>query len=299
MDWPRAERILIVVFACLNLFLAWELWGEPSRIVGRWFFRNPEEVRAVQDQFRRSGINVPFPLPPSPNSAPFLRVGRPIFSEGDVIRAFFAQSPAVTPLAAKGEISGNRYVDSSRELTVTSRGLIIYTQKEAKTGEAKPASPPPEGKARQMAEIFLRKLGWLPTDARFDGAYAGPAPGQISLRYYQESGGQPFFGSRVNLVFGAGPEGPELVSLERIWMVPQGLGSDKRSLISASSALLGLAGHLESLGQRGLAVESVILGYFSPPYDSDTWEAAPVWRIRAVDGRDFFINALTGELEQQ
>lgn len=319
MDWPKAEKTLIGLFACLNLFLAWGLWGDSAAGAGRWFLRNPEKIRAIEEQFSRSDIRLASPLPPSPGMVQFLRVGRPVFAESEVVRAFFPQPPAAGPLPQRGESSGTRYVDGTGELVVTTRGSIVYTAEPAAGGPATGENPAGllsaeyEEEARGAAEQFLAGLGWLSPDAKYDGALSGPEPGGITLRYYQETGGRAFFGSRMKLALApapmpasakVGPGGPvsgrfRIVSLERTWMVPQGFGSERRSLIPAYSALLGLAGHLESLGQRGLAVAAVTFGYFSPPYDSDNWEAAPVWRIRAEDGRDYFVNALTGELEQR
>jgi hypothetical protein len=45
-------------------------------------------------------------------------------------------------------------------------------------------------------------------------------------------------------------------------------------------------------------ITSITLGYFSGEIDAEKWEISPVWRIVMQNEQVYYINAFTGNLEQ-
>jgi len=68
-------------------------------------------------------------------------------------------------------------------------------------------------------------------------------------------------------------------------------------VISPTEALTNLVKELGPSDEPRQIIQ-VNLGYFSGEYDAEKWEMPPVWRVVLDDEQYYYVNAFTGNLEQ-
>lgn len=150
----------------------------------------------------------------------------------------------------------------------------------------------------RTAEEWAFAWGGLPDGADEAIVAYDPVTGLGTVAWRPAIGGWPLYGSQLRVTLVPMPDGEFAVGhWERRWFRALGPVGEPRPAVPAQTALLRLAGHLESIGAPGGTITGVTLGYYTGEYQADAWEVPPVWRLDLADRRFFYVNALTGELE--
>ncbi|MDI3298787.1 MAG: two-component system regulatory protein YycI [Bacillota bacterium] len=300
MDWAKARLWLILLFAALDVYLlvqvraeqaAWRSWAWVPPGVAN----SASSGQAAVRQLAEAGVLLETDLPASAPSLPLWTV-RAQPADGTTLarRLFGADGWTAEPWP--GSPGSYTYVDRKApqvRLSVLREGPVDY-QEPAGSGGA----PAPEA-ARQLADAFLRRLGWPPGgELAYDGLDPAPREGSgLVVHYVEMFQGRPLFGGYAAVEVRAG----EVTHLEGVWLEVSGRGGSSRPVMPAEEALLRLAADRGANPAQPLRVREVRLGYYSPfyrVYEANRWDVAPVWRVRLADGSVFYVNAYTGLLEK-
>ncbi|MCL6451059.1 MAG: hypothetical protein K6T75_07205 [Acetobacteraceae bacterium] len=292
MDWGKARAILIFAFALMNAFLAYRIWVEPGPYAASASQATEQEVRAVVEKLAERGLVVEARLPLRNLPMPILEVSPRRPQPLAMLAAFTAELAGPGPLTEEVSPGVHAYRRGEAVLSLVSSGAWSFRRPRLEPDQERSDGIWSLAEARRVAEEFLKSHGGLPADARLDLALALPAQGLYRIEFVQVYQGWPMFMGRFRV--GVGYWGVELA--EGIWVNGQGFRGERKPVVSAAEALRRWA-DLIPAGEE-VTVKEVSLGYFTPAYDSDLWQAVPVWRIRAVDGRSWLLNAWTGQLER-
>jgi len=294
VNWSRAKFVLIIAFLLLDVILAYRIWVYPQEGVEDLTVISSAEASRTVELLGQQGILVESPLPSVMSPSPFLSVAHETVNPAELARAF----STCGPMRPMGEREGGVriWADDCAQLEIHPEGRIVYSCPEP------PPAPAAGGggiwdpvKARQVAEQFIKDHGGLPNDARYDTTWYDEAQDLYRVDFVQEYQGRYVFASRIRvLVVNWG-----VCRLERVWLEPLGYEGQRQVLLPVTDTLLRLADRLQVDPQQPVVAEDVSLGFYSEIYDAETWVAPPVWRVRLSDGRCFYINAVTGELEAQ
>ncbi|MCJ7806794.1 MAG: two-component system regulatory protein YycI, partial [Clostridia bacterium] len=114
------------------------------------------------------------------------------------------------------------------------------------------------------------------------------------LYYYQVFDNMPIFAGQLKVII----ESDNIKAVEIYWLKLIERGPVREmEVISATEALTNLVKGLGPNSEPRM-INRIDLGYFSGVYDAEKWEIPPVWRV-VLDGQDcYYINAFTGNLEQ-
>lgn len=282
MDLSRAKTILIICFLLLNLFLAGRLWQFPRYIQARGA-PTAAEVDRSRQALAEAGYELATAIPRQAPRLALLHVTRrpPIASEWQ--RIVFG-----TTETEKSEENGKTvFLRGKERLEITVDGRLVFSR---------PAPVPDGGEAdednRQSVEKFLRERGFWRDDLQFDFSFPGGA-GTSYYRYAQVFQRMTLFSGYVEVRVTDGI----IREVSLSWLQPLEFSGQEVRVISAPEALTAFIGKGLSLPDK--RVVDITLGYFSQDYDASRWEIAPAWRIATADGRQFYFNAFTGELEHQ
>lgn len=293
MDWSKAKNILIVSFLILNLLLVYRLYIEPiSALATEGLSR--ERMEAIEQLLVKNGVSVKFALPRTVPRMPVVNIQ---------VRSY--KGPELEQM--KNSILGEGAVQTSvnalplddqpasfslgyEELVITARGYVTYYNRQVLPQE-KTIS---EEEAKTIAIDFLNQRLGNTTDFALDSiSYIEPMGYRVD--FVQKYKGSYVFPGYIMMI--VKPSGVAAMWMCRLDINSQLLGS--RTIITAHEALLSLLSHRLNAGESGeLEVLSMDAGYHSTIYDADqAWPATLVWRIHTAVG-DFYINALSGTLEQ-
>ncbi|MDO9574680.1 MAG: two-component system regulatory protein YycI [Candidatus Contubernalis sp.] len=289
MEWSKAKSILIMIFLALNLFLGYSLWEDfymnfPSRVVSQ---REIEEARA---QLEFVNLELQASISRQIFSMSFLTVSN-LEQQGETLVASLFDSDQPFILEQGGEGTLQVYRQDKKQIYLWENGKVIFTQEPTGDGEEPMDEVLEESAAVSMAEEFLRNAHLFPVDARLEEVHPLGDRGYL-IRYNQVYINHSLYGGY--LLVQVTPQGVE--QFELYWLEPQGFSGQEISNISAAKALARLADNLEPFSKRAI-VEAVNIGYYSEAFDAQKWDMVPVWRIRLSNGRTYYINAYTGELE--
>lgn len=308
MNWPRARLWLIISFLVLDLVLAWALLSG-TVLPAPW--RSPP-TRALSSQLARYGLELQATLPATPASLALQRLERvpppewllpQLYPDGAPVPQA-SQGASGTELVYRGD-GIVTVVEPGGRVVVYYVGIVPY-----------PAGPPaasgsivaPDQKtqheqrltaALQAAEAWIDEWGGPPQRGAEARATVDAATGYGTVTWRYSIDGLPLYGSNMRLILApsADNESFRIGQWDRRWLRLLGPAGDPRPPVPAQTALLRLAGHLESIDDPGGIITAVTLGYYTGEYRADAWEVPPVWRLDLADGRFFYVNALTGQLE--
>lgn len=331
MNWPRARLWLIVAFLALDVLLAYVLFSDR----GLPYFGQAHTSRRLSEQLARYGLTLQASLPPDPGPLPLQGLDRlrppewlipTVYPDGAPIPEAVRTAAGGTKLTYRGDgvlttVEPNGRVSvyywdvlssGSGDDQESADGMADGAGEPAETGTmldtyVPPVPDPPrrlaDGSVRaallQAAEAWASSWGGLPDDRGEPRARYDPETGHGMAMWRQQMAGLPLYGSYLQVTMAGAPDGTpfEPGHWEWRWFRPLGPVGDPRPTVPAQTALLRLAGHLESIGASGGTITAVTLGYYTGQYEAETWEVPPVWRLELADGRYFYVNALTGELE--
>lgn len=286
MNLGRAKLILIIAFFGLNLFLGYQLfWPDFGRLTR--VAVTTEELRIAEGMLNKNNYFLAASLDRSVQTIDFLAVS-PSAEFQQLIRELY-----ITEDALVNETEEAVIFSLPGELAViNSSGLIqfIYSPGVSlRSGFAELELR----EQRNTLEAFLNAEKIFPENAVFNQVEATES-GQNIFHYYQVLDEMPVYAGQLRIFVKA-----ELVeAVEIYWLDPvERVPARETEVISPTEALTNLVKELgPSIEPR--QVVQVDLGYFSGEYDAEKWEMPPVWRVVLDDNQYYYVNAFTGNLEQ-
>ncbi|MEW6242879.1 MAG: PepSY domain-containing protein [Bacillota bacterium] len=244
------------------------------------------QVAKTTARLAEAGIKL---VTPVPERAPALAkiTLRHRYSQEEAVSLFFGDSEGT--ILRHEEPGRTIYRRGNEILTFYDNGAMIFRLESNQVPVILDSAA-----ARRIFDEFWVERGGLPDGARFDSIYQDERSGKFLVYYYQEVDNRVIYGGQaVGMV---GPGGLETVLLT--WFDVTGSAGRKRAVIPPTDALEMVAGQVKGTWPaREFIVEALSLGYFTEPYNARQWEAVPVWRVRFRDGRVYYVNAYTGEME--
>lgn len=319
MNWPQARLWLIIAFLALDILLAFALFGGKDLP----YFAQRTTPSRLSEQLARYGLELEAALPPDPGPLPLLRLERMPLPPALLAAVFPDGIPGPTMARTGAGGTTITYKDSAAVVTgePSGRVSVYYMEADAAAagagpaaGGAGPVAPPPVSLLEpvssdvrqallQAATAWAQTWDGLPDDRGEPRVLYDPATGNGLVRWRQLAADVPLYGSYLHVWLtrdgaAGAPAGTFRIShAEWRWFQPQGPVGEPRPGVPPQTALLRLAGHLESMGEPSGTITAVSLGYYTGLYEAESWEVPPVWRLDLADGRYFYVNALTGELE--
>ncbi len=286
MNLGRAKLILIIAFAGLNFFLAYHLfWPDFGRLTRMTV--TVEDLRVSETMLNEKNYFLETSLDRSIRTGSFLTVSRSLEFQRQVLLRMLQEGAEFSH-----SDEGTFYQKDEKIVVIQSTGLIrvIYTPPH----ELADASDDLDDReVRALAENFLIEESLMPTGAMFDYV-ENINPGARILYYYQLIDDVAIFTGQLKVII----EGNKIRSVEIYWVHPaEDSPGREMEVISAIEALANLVRDLGPSDEPQL-ITSITLGYFSGEIDAEKWEISPVWRIILQNEQVYYINAFTGNLEQ-
>ncbi len=286
MNLGRAKTILIVAFAGLNLFLGYHLfWPDFGRLTT--VAVTSEDLQETEVFLNENNYFLETPVERSVKVSDFLTVAPDISFQGEMLQLFIKKGAKT----AEAEDAAAYQVDNMTAY-VYSGGL---TRIEFEPGDTLAANwnELDEQQLKDKAEQFLSEELIMPEGIAYDCMEVINAE-DIAIKYFRVLEDAPIFASHMKVIVESG----ELTTIEIYWLDP--VENDlprEMKVISATDALTSL---IKLLGpsEEPLDITGIELGYFSVEYDAEKWEVPPVWRIQVDESSYYFINAFTGNVEQ-
>ena len=288
MNLGRAKLVLIIAFVGLNLFLGYHLfWPDFGRLTRVAI--TAEEMRITEVMLKENNYSLAVPLVRSIQTIDFITV-----------------SPAVgfqNKIRDRLNEEGVLYIEQDDNLMVyygEDENVFIYP-----TGLIKVTYEPgyfisdglinqEQREIRSKIELFLENKALKPEGIVFDYLERVES-GQVIIYYYQVNDNIPIYSGYLKVVI----DFDKIIEVEVFW-----LESLERSpvreieVIAATVALTNLVKEIGSSSEPQ-KIKQVDLGFFSHEYDAEKWEIPPVWRIILEGPQIYYVNAFTGNLEQE
>lgn len=282
MDFWRVKLLLIVVFLCLNVFLAIQ-WLTLQSSVSVYAEPLSDQLAHAQSVLSLRGVKLAAPIPASPTQMSALLVTYDHSSLVTVGAAVLDVKPAQI---VKWQHGPGKIVGPGVSLTLVHPGAfrVLYR--------------PPIFLGRLTAgraKINASLRDWI-AKHDYNGqnyVYLGGAVNKDHAvqQFVQVMNGQPDFSAGIS----AQLQGGNLQSYEQSGVV-QVANEPPRPLMNAVSALLSLADFLDKANlQVDNTIEDIKLGYASLVTSTQEWVITPVWRMRTTRGV-FLVNAFSGEV---
>lgn len=286
MNLGRAKVILIIAFIGLNLFLGYHLfWPDFGRLTS--VAVTAEEMRITEAILKNNNYFLEASLDRAIQTSDFLTVsstsdiqmqimGR-LIEKGALVQEFEGASIYIT--------TGETTVFNSSGLTQILYDPGIFLAEDSINLEL--------SELKSLVEQFINEKELMPEGIVFDYLEKTEA-GSMILYYYQVLDNMPIFAGQLKVII----ESDNIKAVEIYWLKLIERGPVREmEVISATEALTNLVKGLGPNSEPRM-INRIDLGYFSGEYDAEKWEIPPVWRV-VLDGQDcYYINAFTGNLEQ-
>jgi regulatory protein YycI of two-component signal transduction system YycFG len=288
MNLGRAKLVLIVAFVGLNLFLGYHLfWPDFGRLTRVAI--TAEEMRITEAMLTENNYYLEVPLDRSIQTIDFITVSPAVdfqnkirnrlieedalyIEQDDNLMVYYGEGESVFiyPTGLIKVIYDPGYVISD--------GLINLEQREI----------------RSKIELFLEKKTLKPEGIVFD-YLERVETGQGIIYYYQVHDNIPIYSGYLKVVIDL----DKIIEVEVFWL--EFLERSPVREIEVISATVALTNLVKEIGSSSepQRIKQVDLGFFSHEYDAEKWEIPPVWRINLEGPRIYYINAFTGNLEQE
>jgi len=292
MDWSKAKSILIVSFLILNLLLAYRLYLEPTLALASDGL-SKEQIESIETMLQKHGVNLSTALPSAAPRVPIMHIQVHSYNEQEISKL---KTSILGPNAI--QVSPNtlpfddqlNFADGFKDLNITARGYVTYYNRDLQVSNDMITAD--EAKAIGH-EFFTERLG-APTDFVFDSvSYIEPMGYRVD--YVQTHKGSYVFPGYIMMI--VKPSGVYAMWMCRLDITTQLLA--KKTIITAHEALLNLLSYRINAGESSaLTIHGVDMGFYDTIYDAEqSWQIPPVWRVRS-DAGDYYINALSGIIEQ-
>ena len=291
MNLGRAKSILIVAFIGLNLFLGYQLfWPDFGRLTS--VAVTTEEISAVESLLNDNNYYLETSIERGIKTSDFLKVS-PDWETLDNILEDYIEKGA--------EVESNEdlkyYRMSDKVIALHSSGLLHIQYSPGVLLEEnldENNNDLNKSELKDFAVEFLEEEDLMLQDLIYDYIERENDERTVVL-FKQELDDKPIYTGHFKVII----EKDRITSLEAYWLKPiKRIPEREMEVIPASEALRNLVNKLGSSTDERSIVE-IELGYYSEEYDAENWEIPPVWRV-ALDGNEYYyINAFTGNLEQE
>lgn len=286
MNLGRAKLILIIAFTGLNLFLGYHLfWPDFGRLTKAAI--SAEDIRLAEETLNENNFFLGVSLDRSIRTSNFLAV-----SPARDIQQKLAGSLIEKGARAEGAENITYFHLEGETAALHAGGLtqlffdpgILLTESVTNFEDRD---------LIDAIEIYLAENDLMPEGICFD-YLEETEDGRILIHYYQEYDGLPIFAGQLKVVI----EDGYILAIEIYWLKPvERVPVREIKVISAAEALINLVNELgASVEPR--TIKKIDLGYFSTEYDAEKWEIPPVWRVVLDDMQYYYVNAFTGNIEQ-
>ncbi len=286
MNLGRSKLILIFAFVGLNLFLGYHLfWPDFGRLTR--VAVTMDEIHSVELMLNDNNYYLETSIDRSARSSDFLTVSPAQGLQEKILQDFIKKGAQVV-------VAENATVYRTEEETavVYSTGLIriIY---EPGVFLAENTRALEEQQLTELVETYLVGEGLMPQEIVFDYLVKRDV-GFITLHYYQVYEETPVYSGKLQVTV----DSDKLTAVEIYWLEPvERFPNREIEVISAADALKNLMAEIGS-SPEPKTVKEIKLGYFGGEYDAEKWEIQPVWRIVLDNYEYYYINAFTGNIEQ-
>lgn len=286
MNLGQAKSILIIAFAGLNLFLSYHLfWPDFGRLTR--VAVTAEDLRAAEVMLSENNYYLQTNLDRSVQASDFLTVAPALSLQGEILQEFIKKGAQV----AESE-NATAYRAEEETAVIYSSGLVrvIY---EPGVILAEDTLGLEERRLVELVGAFLTKERLMPEGIVFDYMEKSDA-GFTTMHYYQTYEEKPVYAGKLKVTV----DSDKLTAVQIYWLMPvERLPRREMEVISATEALKNMVDELGP-SHEPKAVREIKLGYYSGEYDAEKWEIPPVWRIMLEDNEYYYINAFTGNIEQ-
>lgn len=286
MNLGRAKTILIIAFTGLNLFLGYHLfWPDFGRLTA--VAVTTEDLQETETFLNEHNYFLEATLDRSVNSGDFLTVAPAAGFQGEILQLFIKKGARIVE------------TENATAYSVDNKTVYIYPG-----GLVRIKFEPPlvfsdngddldEQQLKNKLELLISEELIMPEGIVYDRMEVNDSE-KIILKYHRLYEGRPLFASRLNAYFESG----DLALIEISWLDPfERVPPRQMEVISATDALVNLV-DLLGPSDEPLAIKGIKLGYFSAEYEAEKWETPPVWRILLGENLYHYVNAFTGNVEQ-
>jgi len=283
----RAKSILIIAFISLNIFLGYHLfWPDFGRLTR--VAVTAEEMRVTEIILNENNYTLEASLDRAIQTSDFLTVSPALDLQKTIMDRFIEENALIT-------VQENSTTYSSPDETaVFHQGGLIQVIFEPGVFLAAGSVNLEQRELRNRVEPFLKEKRLMPEEIMFD-FLEKVEPEQVILYYYQVYDNRPVYSGQLEVVI----DRDHIIEVRLYWLKPLERSPVREmEVMSATEALNNLIKELgPSIEPR--KVKKINLGFFSGEYDAEKWEIPPVWRV-VIDWQQFYyINAFTGNLEQE
>lgn len=286
MNLGRAKSILIIAFTGLNLFLGYHLfWPEFGRLTT--VAVTAEDIQETEAYLNENNYFLETPLDRSVKVGDFLTVAPAVSFQGDILQLFIKKGAR----SVEAE-NATAYKVGNKTAYIYSGGLIRIAFEPA-LGFAENGNALDEQQLKDELESFINEELIMPEGIVYDSMEITDSE-KIVLKYHRSFEGSPVFASNLK----AHLESSNLALIEISWLEPvERVPPREMEVISATDALTNLV-DLLGPSEEPLNINGIELGYFSAEYEAEKWEIPPVWRIQLGENIYHYVNAFTGNIEQ-
>ncbi len=286
MNLGRAKSILIIAFAGLNLFLGYHLfWPDVGRLTR--VAVTAEELSITETMLNENNFFLRTTIDRSARVSDFLSVTPDRNLQGEILQSFIKKGARVV------ESDGTTAYRTDEETSLVYTSGLIRVIYEPGVLLVEGTAGLEEQQIREHVEEFLNDAGLIPEGIVYDYMEKSDA-GYLTLHYYQAYEDKPIYASQLAVTI----ESDRVSTVQIYWLQPVERVTSRE--IEVTPATEALAKLVDELGPSSSPrdITALDLGYFSGEYDAEKWEMPPVWRI-VLDGKEhYYINAFTGNIEQ-
>ncbi len=285
MNLGRATLILIVAFTGLNIFLGYQLfWPDFGRL--RQVAITSDQLQATERMLKDNNYVLEASFERAKQTSFFLTVSPDRDIKNDFLDYYIKAGVRINKTD-----NTTYYQSEEKTVLVHANGLIqvfyksgAFLIEDTLNLEIRVL--------KNLVEEFLNNKGLLPEEYVFDYLEINDN-NEITIHYYQAMNGMPIYSGQFKVII----ENDHITAINIYWLQPvETIPYREMEVISATEALNNLVTELgASTDER--TIKEIDLGYFSGEYDAEKWEIPPVWRIVLDGDQKYYINAFTGNLE--
>ncbi|HSL93243.1 MAG TPA: two-component system regulatory protein YycI, partial [Bacillota bacterium] len=292
---PRAKTILIASFFILNVLLAYNLYIEPL-ITGDSDNISRERFDSIMNVLGQNDVTIDAEVPRNTPRLAFYQVSLHPFTTEEIFalrNGLLGPDAAMTSISAvPDENNPAGFMLGQEDMAVTALGYLSYYNRDlflADDGESLAAED-----AQALADTFLQERFPGLSQYTFDSVTYVAGMGH-RVEYVQQHDQTPVYPGHVMVLV----KSDGVVALWQLRLQVIAATGQEKKIVSAADALMSMLSHRLTVGEPGaVTVRQIELGYYSRVYDTfESWQTAPVWRVRTDHG-DYFINAHSGIIEE-
>ena len=286
MNLGRAKSILIIAFTGLNIFLGYHLfWPDFGRLTT--VAVTAEDIQETEAFLNENNYFLATPLDRSVKVGDFLTVAPAVSFQGDILQLFIKKGARIVEAE-----NATAYEVDNKTAYVYPGGLIRITFEPALKFSDN-GNELDEQQLKDKLESFINEELKMPEGIAYDRMEITDSE-KIVLKYHRSFEETPVFASNLQAYLESG----DLDLIEIFWLDPvERVPPREMEVISATDALTNLV-DLLGPSDEPLDIKDIELGYFSAEYEAEKWEIPPVWRIQLGENTYHYVNAFTGNIEQ-